>query len=77
MARYLAFLIGDPARKTDYDTVLKPSSLEEMWTPQITASAGEGADGGDAHARGVDAGGRRTAPGVLDGRAHGNAVAAL
>jgi len=37
MAKYLAFLLGDPARATDYDRVLKRSSLEEMWRPQISA----------------------------------------
>ncbi|TFI60081.1 class A beta-lactamase-related serine hydrolase [Sphingomonas parva] len=37
MARYLAFLLGDPARSAEYDLVLKRSSLEEMWRPQIPA----------------------------------------
>lgn len=37
MAKYVAFLLGDPARQSDYDLVLKRSSLEEMWTPQISA----------------------------------------
>jgi CubicO group peptidase (beta-lactamase class C family) len=37
MARYVAFLIGDPKRQADYDLVLKRSSLEEMWRPQIAA----------------------------------------
>ncbi len=37
MARYLAFLIGDAKRQADYDLVLKRSSLEEMWRPQIAA----------------------------------------
>lgn len=37
MARYVAFLLGDPARAADYDLVLKRSSLEEMWRPQIAA----------------------------------------
>jgi CubicO group peptidase (beta-lactamase class C family) len=50
MAKYLAFLIGDDQRRAEYDTVLKRSSLEEMWTPQIRAVEGEGANGGDAHA---------------------------
>lgn len=35
MARYLAFLIGDPARAADYDLVLRRASLEEMWQPVI------------------------------------------
>ena len=37
MAKYLAFLIGDPARTADYDLVLRRSSLEEMWRPVIAA----------------------------------------
>jgi CubicO group peptidase (beta-lactamase class C family) len=37
MARYLAFLIGEPARVADYELVLRRSSLEEMWRPVISA----------------------------------------
>lgn len=37
MAKYAAFLIGDPARAADYDLVLRRSSLEEMWRPVIAA----------------------------------------
>jgi CubicO group peptidase (beta-lactamase class C family) len=37
MARYVAFLLGDPERQSEYDVVLKRSSLEEMWRPQISA----------------------------------------
>ena len=37
MARYVAFLLGDPARAGEYDLVLKRASLEEMWRPQISA----------------------------------------
>ncbi|WP_129790747.1 serine hydrolase [Sphingosinicella sp. CPCC 101087] len=37
MAKYVAFLIGDPARQADYDLVLKRASIEEMWRPQIAA----------------------------------------
>ena len=37
MAKYVSFLLGDPARRPDYDLVLKRSSLEEMWRPQISA----------------------------------------
>lgn len=37
MAKYVAFLLGDPARAADYDLVLKRSSLDEMWKPQISA----------------------------------------
>jgi len=36
MAKYVAFLLGNPKR-TDYDLVLKRASLEEMWRPQISA----------------------------------------
>jgi len=35
MALYLAFLLGDPARK-DYELVLKRGSLEEMWHPLVS-----------------------------------------
>ncbi len=37
MAKYVAFLLGDPRREAEYDLVLKRSSLEEMWRPQIAA----------------------------------------
>jgi CubicO group peptidase (beta-lactamase class C family) len=37
MAKYVAFLLGDPERRPEYDLVLKRSSLEEMWRPQIAA----------------------------------------
>jgi CubicO group peptidase (beta-lactamase class C family) len=37
MARYAAFLLGDPKRQAEFDLVLKRSSLEEMWRPQISA----------------------------------------
>jgi CubicO group peptidase (beta-lactamase class C family) len=37
MARYVAFLLGGPGRRADYELVLKRSSLEEMWRPQIAA----------------------------------------
>lgn len=36
MAKYVAFLIGDPAR-AEHDLVLRRSSIEEMWRPQISA----------------------------------------
>ena len=35
MIKYLNFLIGDLSKKDVYDGVLKRSSLEEMWQPQI------------------------------------------
>ena len=37
MAKYVAFLLGDPKRAAEYDVVLKRASLEEMWKPQISA----------------------------------------
>jgi CubicO group peptidase (beta-lactamase class C family) len=37
MAKYVAFLLGDPARAADYDLVLKRASIEDMWQPQISA----------------------------------------
>jgi hypothetical protein len=49
MARYVAFLMGD-GRTAVYELVLKRSSIEEMWTPQIHASDGEGATGDAAQA---------------------------
>lgn len=36
MVKYINFLMGDPKRQAVYDGVLKRSSLEEMWTPQIS-----------------------------------------
>ena len=44
MAKYLAFLIGGN------ETVLKRSSLDEMFTPQIRAADGEGGSGDDVQA---------------------------
>ena len=38
MVRYVNFLLGDPSKQSAYDGVLKRSSLEEMWRPQMTAS---------------------------------------
>jgi CubicO group peptidase (beta-lactamase class C family) len=49
MARYLAFLLGDPSRP-GYEGVLRRSSLEEMWKPVIRASDGEGGSGADVQA---------------------------
>ncbi len=52
MGKYLAFLIGaaEHADHADYETVLKRSSLEEMWTRQIRAAEGEGVNGPDSYA---------------------------
>ena len=49
MARYLGFLVGDPARP-EYEGVLRRKSLEEMWTPVIRANDGEGGSGSDVQA---------------------------
>ncbi|MGH9324341.1 MAG: serine hydrolase domain-containing protein [Vicinamibacteria bacterium] len=35
MGLYAAFLMGDPARRAEYDRILKRSSLEEMWEPRL------------------------------------------
>ncbi|MEO7660089.1 MAG: serine hydrolase domain-containing protein, partial [Pyrinomonadaceae bacterium] len=35
MIKYLNFLVGDPKIQAEYDAILKRSSLEEMWTPQL------------------------------------------
>ena len=35
MLKYLNFLIGDSKKQTVYEGVLKRSSLEEMWKPQL------------------------------------------
>lgn len=35
MLKYLNFLIGDASRQSEYDVVLKRSTLEEMWKPQL------------------------------------------
>jgi CubicO group peptidase (beta-lactamase class C family) len=37
MAKYAAFLLGDPARQPEYDLILKRASIDEMWRPQIAA----------------------------------------
>ena len=38
MTKYLNFLMGDPKKQDVYDGVLKRSSLEEMWRPEIAAA---------------------------------------
>jgi CubicO group peptidase (beta-lactamase class C family) len=49
MAKYVGFLMGAGDSAAN-DVVLKRSSLDEMWTPQIRASDGEGASGEAAQA---------------------------
>ena len=49
MAKYLLFLTAE-RQTTIEEGVLKRRSLEEMWTPQIPATDGEGATGNEAQA---------------------------
>lgn len=35
MAKYMDFLIGNPARQTAYDGILRRASLEDMWKPVV------------------------------------------
>jgi CubicO group peptidase (beta-lactamase class C family) len=35
MVKYINFLLGDPKKQAIYDKVLKRSTLEEMWQPQV------------------------------------------
>ncbi|MBP1635984.1 MAG: beta-lactamase [Acidobacteria bacterium] len=46
MAKYMDFLIGDPARQADYDGVLRRASLEEMWNPVVAVEPSEESPGG-------------------------------
>jgi CubicO group peptidase (beta-lactamase class C family) len=48
MAKYLSFLLGTDG--TPETAVLKRSSLEDMWTPQIRATEGEGVNGAESSA---------------------------
>ncbi len=53
MSRYLSFLLGKDtkeAKDTKEQAVLKRSSLEEMWRPQIRATEGEGVNGAESSA---------------------------
>jgi CubicO group peptidase (beta-lactamase class C family) len=52
MAKYLEFLIGagDREVRAAYDGILKRSSIDEMFTPQIRAVDGEGGSGDDVQA---------------------------
>ena len=50
MGKWLAFLIGEAgtgAHRERFDDVLKRSSLDEMFTPQLPARDGEGGSGSD------------------------------
>jgi CubicO group peptidase (beta-lactamase class C family) len=46
MIKYLNFLIGDPAKQDVYEGVLKRSSLEEMWQPELKADVDSNGNGG-------------------------------
>jgi CubicO group peptidase (beta-lactamase class C family) len=35
MLKYIRFLLGDPSHQSEYDAILKRSSLEEMWKPVL------------------------------------------
>ena len=52
MAKYLEFLIGsaDQSAQHEYDAILKRSSIDEMFMPQIRATDGEGGSGDDVEA---------------------------
>ena len=39
MIKYLNFLVGDPKKQDVYEGLLKRSSLEEMWQPQVKTEA--------------------------------------
>jgi CubicO group peptidase (beta-lactamase class C family) len=41
MAKYMDFLVGDPARQSVYEGVLRRVSLEEMWTPVVPVEGAE------------------------------------
>jgi CubicO group peptidase (beta-lactamase class C family) len=38
MVKYINFLMGDPNKQETYNAILKRSSLEEMWKPQVPLS---------------------------------------
>jgi CubicO group peptidase (beta-lactamase class C family) len=46
IVKYLNFIVGDPAKQEVYDGVLKRSSLEEMWQPQLKADVDSNGNGG-------------------------------
>jgi CubicO group peptidase (beta-lactamase class C family) len=41
MVKYIQFLLGDPDRQSEYDAILKRSSLEEMWKPYLPVAPDE------------------------------------
>jgi CubicO group peptidase (beta-lactamase class C family) len=50
MAKYVAFLLGGERRRDVFDAVLKRSSIDELFVPQIRAVDGEGGSGNDVSA---------------------------
>jgi CubicO group peptidase (beta-lactamase class C family) len=46
MIKYLSFLVGDSSKQDLYDGVLKRSSLEEMWQPQLKAEVDSNGNSG-------------------------------
>ena len=46
MVKYLNFVVGEPDKQAIYDGVLKRSSLEEMWQPQLKADVDSNGNGG-------------------------------
>ena len=46
MAKYLDFLVGNPARQAVYDGILRRSSLEDMWKPVVAVGQSDESPGG-------------------------------
>ncbi|HTH50769.1 MAG TPA: serine hydrolase domain-containing protein [Pyrinomonadaceae bacterium] len=46
MVKWVNFLVGDPSKRDIYDLVLKRSSLEEMWKPQLKTETDSNGDRG-------------------------------
>jgi CubicO group peptidase (beta-lactamase class C family) len=46
MAKYMDFLVGNPARQAVYDGILRRSSLEEMWKPVVAVGQSDESPGG-------------------------------
>jgi CubicO group peptidase (beta-lactamase class C family) len=46
MVKYLNFLVGDASKRDVYEGVLKRTSLEEMWQPQLKADVDSNGHGG-------------------------------
>jgi CubicO group peptidase (beta-lactamase class C family) len=46
MVKWIDFLLGDPKRPDVYDLILKRTSLEEMWQPQLKTDSDSNGDHG-------------------------------